>query len=63
MFWRRKPKKPMPVNLNDCVLLWQMGYDVIINDGSIVSVKKRSDFISAIKKALIIGSKSLMESN
>ena len=36
----RKKPMPMPVNLNDCVLLWQMGYRVEINDGRVVNVIK-----------------------
>ncbi len=35
-----KKKMPMPVNLNDCVLLWQMGYRVEINDGRVTAVAK-----------------------
>ena len=31
---------PMPVNLNDCLLLYQMGYAVIIHDGKVVAVVK-----------------------
>jgi hypothetical protein len=37
-----KKKMPMPVNLNDCVLLWQMGYRVEINDGRVTAVVKES---------------------
>ena len=33
-------RMPMPVNLNDCILLMQMGYSVEINDGKIKSIKK-----------------------
>lgn len=35
-----KKKMPMPVSLNDCVLLWQMGYAVVIHDGKVVEVRK-----------------------
>ena len=35
-----KKKVPMPVNLSDCILLMQMGYSVIINDGRVVEVIK-----------------------
>ena len=38
----KKQKMPMPVNLNDCVLLWQMGYAVIIHDGKVVAVVKEN---------------------
>ena len=36
----KKPKMPMPVTLNDCLLLWQMGYRTEVNDGRIVTVAK-----------------------
>jgi len=36
----RKKPIPMPVNLNDCLLLWQMGYRVEINDGRVTAVVK-----------------------
>jgi len=36
----KKLKMPMPVNLNDCVLLWQMGYSIQINDGRVVEIRK-----------------------
>ena len=36
----KKLKMPMPVNLNDCILLMQMGYSVIINDGRVVEIRK-----------------------
>ena len=35
-----KKKMPLPANLNDCVLLWQMGYRVEINDGRVTAVAK-----------------------
>ena len=35
-----KKKMPMPVTINDCVLLWQMGYRVEINDGRYITVAK-----------------------
>jgi len=37
-----KKKMPMPVTINDCVLLWQMGYRVEINDGRVTAVVKES---------------------
>ena len=40
MFKLRKLRMPMPINLNDCVLLWQMGYRVEINDGRVVVIRK-----------------------
>jgi hypothetical protein len=36
----KKLKMPMPVTINDCVLLWQMGYRVEINDGRVTAVAK-----------------------
>ena len=36
----KKPRMPMPVTINDCVLLWQMGYRVEINDGRVTAVVK-----------------------
>lgn len=31
---------PMPITLNDCLLLWQMGYRVEVNDGKVMAVVK-----------------------
>ena len=36
----KKLRMPMPVNLGDCVLLWQMGYSTQINDGKVVEIRK-----------------------
>jgi hypothetical protein len=36
----RKSKMPKPLTLNDCCLLHQMGYAVIINDGKVKAVIK-----------------------
>ena len=36
----RKKPIPMPVNLNDRLLLYQMGYAVTIHDGKVVAVVK-----------------------
>ena len=36
----KKLRMPMPVTINDCVLLWQMGYRVEINDGKVMAVVK-----------------------
>lgn len=36
----KKLKMPMPVTINDCLLLWQMGYRVEINDGRVMAVAK-----------------------
>jgi len=35
-----KKKMPMPVTVNDCLLLWQMGYTVQIHDGKVKNIKK-----------------------
>jgi hypothetical protein len=40
MFKLKKLKMPMPVNLNDCILLMQMGYRTEVNDGRYVTVVK-----------------------
>jgi len=37
---KKKMPIPTPVNLNDCVLLWQMGYRVEVNDGRYITVAK-----------------------
>ena len=37
-----KKRMTMPVTINDCVLLWQMGYRVEINDGRVTAVVKES---------------------
>ncbi len=36
----KKLRMPPPVTLNDCLLLWQMGYRTEVNDGRIVTVAK-----------------------
>jgi hypothetical protein len=36
----KKLRMPMPVTINDCLLLWQMGYRVEINDGRVTAVAK-----------------------
>jgi len=35
-------KMPMPETLNDCVLLHQMGYRVVVHDGRVTAVVKES---------------------
>lgn len=40
MFSAKNKRPPIPVTLNDCVLLWQMGYRTEVNDGRIVTVAK-----------------------
>ena len=35
-----KKKMPMPVTINDCVLLYQMGYRVEVNDGKYITIAK-----------------------
>jgi len=44
-----KKKMPKPVNLNDCVLLYQMGYATIVNDGKVVAVVKESKKKNGLK--------------
>jgi len=36
----KKLRMPMPVTINDCLSLWQMGYRVEINDGRVVEIRK-----------------------
>ena len=36
----KKLRMPMPVTINDCLLLWQMGYRTEVNDGRIVTVAR-----------------------
>ena len=36
----KKLKMPMPVTINDCLLLWQMGYRVEVNDGKYITIAK-----------------------
>ena len=38
----KKLRMPLPVTINDCLLLWQMGYRVEINDGRVTAVAKES---------------------
>ena len=46
-----KKKMPMPVTLNDCCLLYQMGYAVQINDGRVTAVVKESKKKNGLKAA------------
>ena len=48
----KKPRMPMPVTINDCVLLWQMCYRVEINDGRVVAVVKESKKKKRLKAAI-----------
>lgn len=57
----KKQKMPMPVNLNDCLLLWQMGYRVEINDGKVVAVVKESKKNNGLKAAITNFIVSLMQ--
>jgi len=36
----KKLRMPMPVTINDCVLLWQMGFVVEINNGSVAKIRR-----------------------
>ena len=47
----RKRPMPIPETLNDCVLLWQMGYRVEINDGKVMAVVKESKKKNGLKAA------------
>jgi len=37
-----KLKIPWPVTVNDCLLLHQMGYRVVIHDGKVIAVVKEN---------------------
>jgi len=37
---KAKKQMPIPVTLNDCELLRQMGYRVEVNDGKVVAIVK-----------------------
>lgn len=50
MFRKRKDKMPMPVTVNDCLLLWQMGYEVEVNNGIVTAVKKEKAEQSQLKQ-------------
>ena len=55
----KKQKMPMPVNLNDCYLLYQMGYRTEINDGGkyiTVAEEKYGDDIKIGDEVRIINS-------
>ena len=41
ILFKHKPKIPLPVTVNDCLLLWQMGYEVEINNGQATKVRKK----------------------
>ena len=43
---------PEPINLNDCVLLHQMGYRVEINDGKVKAVVKEGKKKNGLKAAI-----------
>ena len=36
----KKLRMPLPSTINDCLLLWQMGYIVVIHDGKVEKVLK-----------------------
>jgi hypothetical protein len=38
----KKTPMPLPVALNDCLLLHQMGYRVVVHDGKVVAVVKEN---------------------
>lgn len=48
----RRKKIPLPVTVNDCMLLWQMGYDIQINDGNIIKITKRKAPFLVLKQKL-----------
>jgi len=48
----RHKKIPLPVTVNDCMLLWQMGYNIQINDGNIIKITKRKAPFLVLKQKL-----------
>lgn len=44
---RKNKAMPQPVTLNDCCLLWQMGYEVHFNDGKFSGMEKRKGYKKA----------------
>lgn len=47
-------KIPQPITVNDCLLLWQMGYEVEISNGQITKIKKarKKRLLEALKQKL-----------
>ncbi|MHB8061336.1 MAG: hypothetical protein ACYDG2_01695 [Ruminiclostridium sp.] len=43
-----RPEMPLPVTVNDCLLVSQMGYEVVVNDGQVSKVIKKE---KALKKS------------
>jgi len=46
---------PIPVNLDDCILMHQMGYEVEVNDGDTITIKHKNKvldkkYIGRLKK-------------
>ena len=46
---------PIPVNLGDCILMHQMGYEVEVNDGDTITIKHKNKvldkkYIGRLKK-------------
>ena len=50
----KKLRMPMPVTINDCLLLWQMGYRVEINDGKVKAVVKEGKKRNGLKAAKLL---------
>ncbi len=40
LFRRSKQPMPLPVTVGDCILLYQMGYEVVVHDGRAVGVRR-----------------------
>ena len=54
MWGKAKKKMPMPVTLNDCLLLYQMGYSVIVHDGKVKAIireQKKRRFLKPFKQS------------
>lgn len=37
---------PIPVNLGDCILMHQMGYEVEVNDGDTITIKRKNKVLA-----------------
>ncbi len=54
-------KMPTPETLNDCVLLHQMGYRVVVHDGKVVAVAKENKKKNGISRNKTNSIVSLMQ--
>lgn len=43
---RKRKEVPVPETLSDCVLLHQMGYDIEIDNGDTITIKRRNRILT-----------------